>query len=81
MRKLPKLIRICRVAATWTSLLVCTTSIAQNSDTAGVTARIGTIAGSYTVGNAFMGSVLVVDGDRVPLDKGYGMADLEWDKA
>ena len=25
-----------------------------------------------------MGTVLVVDGDRVLLDKGYGMADLEW---
>lgn len=31
--------------------------------------------------NAFMGTVLVVEGDRVLLDKGYGMADLEWGNA
>jgi CubicO group peptidase (beta-lactamase class C family) len=28
-----------------------------------------------------MGTVLVVEGDRVLLDKGYGMADLEWNNA
>jgi CubicO group peptidase (beta-lactamase class C family) len=40
--------------------------------------RLDQVASSYTSGNAFMGTVLVVDGDRVLLDKGYGMADVEW---
>lgn len=29
-------------------------------------------------GYAFMGAVLVAEGDRILLDKGYGMASLEW---
>ena len=40
--------------------------------------RLDAVAKSYTAGNAFMGAVLVVDGERTLLDKGYGMADLEW---
>ena len=40
--------------------------------------RLDQIASSYTGKNAFMGTVLVVEGDRVLLDKGYGMASLEW---
>jgi CubicO group peptidase (beta-lactamase class C family) len=44
-------------------------------------ARLDQVASSYTPKNAFMGAVLVVDGDRVLLDKGYGMADLEWGNA
>ena len=50
----------------------------QGTDEAAVKARLDQVASSYTAGNAFMGTVLVVDGDRVLLDKGYGMADLEW---
>jgi CubicO group peptidase (beta-lactamase class C family) len=43
-----------------------------------VETRLDEVARSYTPGNAFMGSVLVVQGDKVLLDKGYGMASLEW---
>src|ERR1035438_1692572 len=56
----------------------CALGMAQSADDAAVKARLDQVAGSYTAGNAFMGAVLVVDGDRVLLDKGYGMADLEW---
>lgn len=31
--------------------------------------------------HAFMGTVLVTDGDTILLDKGYGQADLEWNTA
>jgi len=41
-------------------------------------ARLNQIASSYTSNNAFMGAVLVVEGDRILLDRGYGSADLEW---
>ena len=47
-------------------------------DDAALKARLEQIASSYTPKNAFMGTVLVVEGDRVLLDKGYGMASLEW---
>jgi CubicO group peptidase (beta-lactamase class C family) len=46
-----------------------------------VKARLEQVAQSYTAGNAYMGTVLVVDGDKVLLDKGYGMADLGWGNA
>lgn len=52
--------------------------VAPAADEGAVKARLDQVANSYTAGNAFMGAVLVVDGDRVLLDKGYGMADLEW---
>lgn len=51
---------------------------AQSTDQAALKTRLDQVASSYTAGNAFMGTVLVVDGDQVLLDKGYGMADLEW---
>jgi CubicO group peptidase (beta-lactamase class C family) len=57
---------------------VCGMGAAQGTDEAAMKARLDQVAGSYTSSNAFMGTVLVVDGDRVLLDKGYGMADLEW---
>jgi CubicO group peptidase (beta-lactamase class C family) len=40
--------------------------------------RMEQIVSSYTAANAFMGTVLVSDGDRVLLSSGYGSADLEW---
>jgi len=58
--------------------LVCTAGIAQNPGDAQVKARLEQIANSYTPNSAFMGMVLVTDGDQVLLDKGYGMAVLEW---
>lgn len=51
---------------------------AQTKDEAAVKARLEQIASSYTPNSAFMGTVLVVEGDQVLLDKGYGMASLEW---
>jgi CubicO group peptidase (beta-lactamase class C family) len=53
----------------------------QGTDEAAVKARLEQVAQSYTAGNAYMGTVLVVDGDKVLLDKGYGMADLGWGNA
>lgn len=47
-------------------------------DEAALNARLDQIADSYTPKNAFMGTVLVVQGDHVLLDKGFGMASLEW---
>lgn len=55
--------------------------MAQSQDEAAMKARLEQVASPYTTGNAFMGTVLVVEGDRVLLDKGYGMADLEWGNA
>jgi CubicO group peptidase (beta-lactamase class C family) len=48
--------------------------------TAGVdrAARMDQVVSAYAKDNGFMGSVLVVDGDTVLLNKGYGMAVLEW---
>ena len=54
------------------------TSGAQEKDEAAARGRLEQIASSYAPNNAFMGTVLVVEGDRVLLDKGYGMASLEW---
>jgi len=58
--------------------LVCTAGMAQNPGNAQVKARLEQVANSYTANSAFMGTVLVTEGDRVLLDKGYGMAVLEW---
>lgn len=55
-----------------------TLCFAQSSRTDPRSARLDEVARSYTPGNAFMGAVLVVDGDSVLLDKGYGQADAEW---
>ena len=41
-------------------------------------ARMDQVVSEYAKDNGFMGSVLVVDGDTVLLNKGYGMAVLEW---
>ncbi len=51
---------------------------AQTADDAAMKTRLDQVATSYTANNAFMGTVLVTEGDKVLLDKGYGMADLEW---
>lgn len=58
--------------------LVCAGAVAQTANDALVKTRLEQVASSYTANNAFMGTVLVVDGDQVLLDKGYGMAVLEW---
>lgn len=59
-------------------LLACLTSAAQTTNTASATERMDTVVKSYVANNHFMGEVLVVDGDRTLLEKGYGSADLEW---
>ena len=48
------------------------------SETGQIESRLDEVAKSYTPGNAFMGSVLVVEKDKVLLNQGYGMASLEW---
>lgn len=68
---------------TWILCAVCAISceigIAQGLDEAAMKARLDQVASSYAANNAFMGTVLVADGDRILLNKGYGMANLEWE--
>jgi CubicO group peptidase (beta-lactamase class C family) len=40
--------------------------------------RLDEVANSYTKDKAFMGTVLVAEGDQIVMSKGYGMASLEW---
>ena len=70
--------RVFVIALSTLALIASAMGVAQGTDEAAVKTRLDQVASSYTTGNAFMGTVLVVDGDRVLLDKGYGMADLEW---
>ena len=65
-------------AVTGTCVLVSVAALAQATDSAAVKPRLLQVANSYTAGNAFMGTVLVAEGDHILLDQGYGMADLEW---
>jgi len=51
---------------------------AQPADPAAVKARLAEVASSYAPDHAFMGAVLVVRGETVLLDQGYGKADLGW---
>src|ERR1700738_236873 len=55
-----------------------TASVGSQGPDDAVKSRLDQVAQSYTKDNAFMGTVLVVEGDKVLLDRGYGMADLEW---
>ena len=41
-------------------------------------ARMDQVVQSYVAGKRFMGTVLVAQGDKILLDKGYGYANLEW---
>jgi CubicO group peptidase (beta-lactamase class C family) len=56
----------------------CVMSLAQGADDTAANGRMDRVASSYANGNEFMGAVLVADGDRLLLNKGYGSADLEW---
>jgi CubicO group peptidase (beta-lactamase class C family) len=40
--------------------------------------RLSEVAQAYAKTGKFMGSVLVAQGDRILLDKGYGWANLDW---
>ena len=53
-------------------------SVPYRAQSSALSARLNEIASSYTAKNAFMGSVLVAQGDQVLLDRGYGSANLEW---
>jgi CubicO group peptidase (beta-lactamase class C family) len=44
-----------------------------------VSARLDAVVAAYASEHRFMGAVLVIDGDRVLLDRGYEMANLDWD--
>jgi CubicO group peptidase (beta-lactamase class C family) len=70
--------RIMALAWTCVCAIGCTSAVAQSTNETAVKTRLEQVSNSYTAGNAFMGAVLVVDGERVLLNKGYGMADLEW---
>jgi CubicO group peptidase (beta-lactamase class C family) len=65
---------LCAVYAVW-----CEVGLAQGLDDPAMKARLDQVASSYTASNAFMGTVLVAEGDRILLNKGYGMASLEWE--
>jgi CubicO group peptidase (beta-lactamase class C family) len=52
--------------------------MAQSAQDAEMKARLEQVANSYTPNHVFMGTVLVVRGSDVLLNKGYGMASLEW---
>ena len=41
--------------------------------------KLDQVANAYRDNRSFMGSVLVAKGGKILLEKGYGMADLEWD--
>jgi CubicO group peptidase (beta-lactamase class C family) len=51
--------------------------LAQGLNEAAMSARLEQVASSYTAKDAFMGTALVAEGDRILLNKGYGMANLE----
>jgi CubicO group peptidase (beta-lactamase class C family) len=63
------------------ALVVCAATVraqelgAARSDRA---VRMNEIMSAYTKDNDFMGSVLVSDGDTVLLNRGYGLASVEW---
>ncbi|HLI75965.1 MAG TPA: serine hydrolase, partial [Acidobacteriaceae bacterium] len=59
-------------------LLVVFHAVAQSAPEDARRARLDAVARSYTKGNAFMGAVLVAEGDTLLLSKGYGQADAEW---
>jgi CubicO group peptidase (beta-lactamase class C family) len=66
------------LAAASAVVLACVSASAQSTDPSAVKERLAVVSKSYTADNAFMGAVLVAEGDRILLDQGYGMADLEW---
>jgi len=70
--------KISSAAAAGACVLACVTALAQGTNSAAVKERLEAVAKSYTADNAFMGTVLVAEGDHTLLDQGYGMADLEW---
>ena len=66
-------------ACVFTLLSAAEVARAQDANEAALKARLEEIAGSYTPNHSFMGTVLVAQGEHLLLDKGYGMASLEWE--
>jgi CubicO group peptidase (beta-lactamase class C family) len=58
--------------------VACEIGAAQSFDESAMKVRLDHVAHSHTAKNAFMGTVLVAENDRILLNKGYGMANLEW---
>lgn len=72
-----------RRLAVWLLVCLVTCFCSEAQSPAGKTEqwridRLDAVASSYSKDNAFMGSVLVAEGDRILLNKGYGLASLEW---
>jgi CubicO group peptidase (beta-lactamase class C family) len=67
------------ISAVLASACACSAVVAQGASEEQVKARLDQVANSFTANNAFMGTVLVADGDKMLLDKGYGKAVIEWD--
>jgi CubicO group peptidase (beta-lactamase class C family) len=70
-----------RVGALWVAVtLMALTPPARATPPAPASrsARLDAVAASYAGEKRFMGSVLVLDGDQALLDRGYGMANLDW---
>lgn len=55
-----------------------TSAFGQRSHASALATRLDDLVKGYAANGAFMGSALVVRGDSVLLDRGYGSADLEW---
>ncbi len=51
---------------------------AQEADRTAQIRRMDQVVASYARQGTFMGTVLVAEGDRVLLSKGYGFANVEW---
>lgn len=64
------------LALALTAATLLPAAFAQSPDV--TTARMDQVAQSYTRHNGYMGSVLVVRGDQVLLNKSYGIANLDW---
>jgi len=60
------------------ALAAATLLPSAHAQDAALTARMDEVARSYMRNNGYMGSVLVVRGDEVLIDKSYGSANLDW---
>jgi CubicO group peptidase (beta-lactamase class C family) len=65
------------IAVAWVLLNLNASSEAKAATASG---RLDQVVQSFVDRGTFMGSVLVVEGDDILLNKGYGTADLEWNR-
>jgi CubicO group peptidase (beta-lactamase class C family) len=73
--KAPLVLSLCFALA---FLINVPAAVSQTESTHARETRLQEVAKSYTSGNAFMGSVLVTEGDKILLNASFGSADLEW---